>query len=109
MTWLTGDFLDKFKSNARVMLVRHLWFVLEFQSAEPDGPVWLCKSVRGPLKNLGWHHQVHILFVEQYALCMEFQLKNMSQQVKHMYTYTYTHTHTEIYKDKHEGSLEGLG
>lgn len=49
--------------------------MLEFQWRDPDCFVCSCNTLRRLLKNLGWHLQVHILFSEQYALCIEFQLK----------------------------------
>lgn len=60
---------------------------------------WSCLTVwdtlKRPLKNLGWHHQVHILFVEQYALCI-VSAENMSQQVKHTHTKVGAHLKTFV-------------
>lgn len=61
--------------------------------------VWEGNTLKRSLKNLGWHHQVHILFVEQYTLCIEFQLKswvNKSNTRTHTNLCTYTHTQTHV-------------
>lgn len=59
--------------------------------------VWERSTLKGPLKNLGWHHQVHILFVEQYTLCIEFQLKTwVNSSDVHTYKYLYTHAKSYI-------------
>lgn len=89
----------------------------KYRLREPDGHVCLCKSAthsKRPLKNLGWHHQVHILFVQLYALWIEFQLKtwvNKSSTRTHtnlwVNTQTWVCVHTNINIDKHTWLLKG--
>lgn len=65
----------------------------KYRLREPDGHVCLCKSAshsKRPLKNLGWHHQVHILFVQLYAVWIEFQLKTWVNKSS-------TRTHTNLW------------
>lgn len=89
----TGEIIAVFLVSTVVSGKRARWSCLT---------VWERNTLRRCLKNLGWHRQVHILFVEQYALCIEFQLKtwvNKSNARTHTQNCVCM-THIHINKDK---------